>query len=93
ILSVTRTCLLNKELRRIETPSNCGKCPRGWISFKTSCYYYSFSLSNSKKNWSDSRADCIRQGGDLVLLSNRKHSCHVVIQEVLHCVFKVHTPS
>ncbi|XP_055087268.1 C-type lectin domain family 12 member B-like [Periophthalmus magnuspinnatus] len=58
------------EDKRTLLESNCGKCPRGWISFKTSCYYYSFSLSNSKKNWSDSRADCIRQGGDLLVINN-----------------------
>uniref|UniRef100_A0A3B5LPH9 C-type lectin domain-containing protein n=1 Tax=Xiphophorus couchianus TaxID=32473 RepID=A0A3B5LPH9_9TELE len=49
---------------------NCGKCPSGWLLLKTSCYYFSNYEPESRKNWSDSRADCIRQGGDLLIINN-----------------------
>ncbi|MEQ2229475.1 hypothetical protein ILYODFUR_019137 [Ilyodon furcidens] len=49
---------------------NCGRCPSGWLLVKTSCYYFSNYEVASRKNWSDSRADCIRQGGDLLVIDN-----------------------
>ncbi|PWA16297.1 hypothetical protein CCH79_00004519 [Gambusia affinis] len=49
---------------------NCGRCPSGWLLLKTSCYYFSNYELESRKNWSDSRADCIRQGGDLLIINN-----------------------
>ncbi|XP_070699122.1 perlucin-like protein [Pempheris klunzingeri] len=50
---------------------SCGKCLPGWTLLKSSCYYFSSrNASNSKKNWPDSRADCIRQGADLLVIAN-----------------------
>lgn len=53
-----------------ETEENCGRCLPGWILLKSSCYYFSPRVSNSKKNWPDSRADCISHGGDLLVINN-----------------------
>ncbi|XP_055004135.1 CD209 antigen-like protein C [Boleophthalmus pectinirostris] len=50
--------------------NNCGRCPPAWLLFKNSCYYYSIPPPNSKKNWADSRADCISRGGDLLVINN-----------------------
>ncbi|XP_068563042.1 CD209 antigen-like protein E [Cebidichthys violaceus] len=49
---------------------SCGRCLEGWRLLKSSCYYFSHHASNSKKNWPDSRAHCISQGGDLLVISN-----------------------
>ncbi|CAN9502189.1 unnamed protein product [Ophioblennius macclurei] len=51
--------------------SSCGKCVPGFIHFNTSCYFFSYSESSSiKKNWHDSRADCINRGSDLVVIDS-----------------------
>ncbi|XP_061599041.1 C-type lectin domain family 4 member M-like isoform X2 [Cololabis saira] len=49
---------------------NCGRCPSRWILLKSSCYYFSNQNSEPKKNWSDSRADCIHRGGDLLVINS-----------------------
>ncbi|XP_071355031.1 macrophage mannose receptor 1-like [Trachinotus anak] len=49
---------------------SCGRCLQGWMFLKSSCYYFSYRSSKNKKNWPDSRADCISQGGDLLVINN-----------------------
>lgn len=58
--------LLESNITALEV--SCGRCPVGWILLKTSCYF--FNPSNIKKNWPDSRADCISRGGDLLVINN-----------------------
>uniref|UniRef100_A0A8C6T1X5 C-type lectin domain-containing protein n=1 Tax=Neogobius melanostomus TaxID=47308 RepID=A0A8C6T1X5_9GOBI len=58
------------ESNRTTLEVSCGRCPVGWIFLKTSCYFYSNSPSNAKKNWPDSRADCTSRGGDLLVINN-----------------------
>lgn len=60
--------LLESNITSLEV--SCGKCPVGWILLKTSCYFFSSNPSNIKKNWPDSRADCISRGGDLLVINN-----------------------
>ena len=52
------------------TGDSCGRCQSGWLLFNTSCYFHSKSASDTLKNWHDSRADCIRRGGDLAVINN-----------------------
>lgn len=56
--------------RLVKTEKNCDRCPSGWVLLKTSCYYFSNYEAASKKNWSDSRADCVSKGGDLVVINS-----------------------
>uniref|UniRef100_A0A3Q3VZ08 C-type lectin domain-containing protein n=1 Tax=Mola mola TaxID=94237 RepID=A0A3Q3VZ08_MOLML len=50
---------------------SCGRCRPGWVFLKSSCYYFSSQVeSNTKKNWLDSRADCVHQGGHLLVINN-----------------------
>ncbi|XP_064175897.1 CD209 antigen-like [Anguilla rostrata] len=44
----------------------CEPCPQGWEQFSSKCYYF----SNEKKNWFDSRSDCIKRGADLVIIES-----------------------
>ncbi|XP_073339851.1 uncharacterized protein [Pagrus major] len=61
----------NLQTNKTTLEENCGRCRPGWIVLKSSCYYFSSrDVSNSKKNWLDSRADCIKQGGDLLVINN-----------------------
>ncbi|XP_029316577.1 CD209 antigen-like isoform X1 [Cottoperca gobio] len=49
----------------------CGRCLSGWLLHNSSCYFFSFTESSTvKKNWPDSRADCIRRGADLIVIDN-----------------------
>ncbi|KAF0044431.1 hypothetical protein F2P81_003589 [Scophthalmus maximus] len=60
----------NLKANKTSLEENCGRCLPGWILLKSSCYYFSPRVSNSKKNWPDSRADCISHGGDLLVINN-----------------------
>ncbi|XP_051941284.1 C-type lectin domain family 4 member G-like isoform X2 [Hippocampus zosterae] len=67
--------ILQKEKAELEatkaiTEQNCGRCPSGWTLLKSTCYYFSLPEPNAKKNWQDSRADCIGRGGDLLVIKN-----------------------
>ncbi|KAG5837209.1 hypothetical protein ANANG_G00236860, partial [Anguilla anguilla] len=46
----------------------CEPCPQGWEQFSSKCYYF----SNEKKNWVDSRSDCIKRGADLVIIESEE---------------------
>uniref|UniRef100_A0A3B4ZXY9 C-type lectin domain-containing protein n=1 Tax=Stegastes partitus TaxID=144197 RepID=A0A3B4ZXY9_9TELE len=48
----------------------CSRCPPEWMLLKSSCYRFAHHEVAAQKNWSDSRADCIRQGGDLLVINN-----------------------
>ncbi|XP_032356220.1 CD209 antigen-like protein C [Etheostoma spectabile] len=60
----------NLQYNKTTLEQSCGRCPKGWSLLKSSCYYFSHHVSNSKKNWLDSRANCISQGGDLLVINN-----------------------
>ncbi|XP_055362028.1 CD209 antigen-like [Betta splendens] len=74
-----------KEIQTLRTESNqlqsnltalegtCGKCLPGWTLFNSSCYFFSyFESAAAKKTWTDSRADCVRRGADLVVIDSRE---------------------
>ncbi|XP_044023024.1 C-type lectin domain family 4 member M-like isoform X2 [Siniperca chuatsi] len=61
----------NLQSNKTTLEESCGRCLPRWILLKSSCYYFSSRhVSNSKKNWLDSRADCISQGADLLVINN-----------------------
>ncbi|KAM6912269.1 uncharacterized protein FYW49_010784 [Xenentodon cancila] len=52
---------------------SCGRCLPGWILLNSSCYFFSYTESSTvKKNWPDSRQDCIRRGSDLIVIDNQE---------------------
>ncbi|XP_056282839.1 hepatic lectin-like [Pseudoliparis swirei] len=79
---VTRTDALQAQIETLKTEKtnlqsnkttvegSCGRCLQGWRFLNSSCYYFSYHASNSKKNWRDSRAHCMSQGGDLLVIDN-----------------------
>lgn len=70
-IETLHTVKANLQTNKTTFEENCGRCRQGWILLKSSCYYFSSRhVSNSKKNWLDSRADCISQGGDLLVIHN-----------------------
>ncbi|KAG8013421.1 hypothetical protein GBF38_021772 [Nibea albiflora] len=57
---------------------NCGRCPPRWIIFNSSCYFFSYTESRTvRKNWPDSRANCITRGADLVVIDNEEEQTFV----------------
>lgn len=56
----------------METEKNCARCPPEWVHLKSSCYYFSNSDADLelRKNWLDSRGDCISKGGDLLVINS-----------------------
>uniref|UniRef100_A0A3B4TED1 C-type lectin domain family 4 member G-like n=1 Tax=Seriola dumerili TaxID=41447 RepID=A0A3B4TED1_SERDU len=49
---------------------SCSRCQPRWIFLQSSCYFFSNSVYETRKNWLDSRAHCISQGGELVVINN-----------------------
>uniref|UniRef100_A0A8C5CCV6 CD209 antigen-like protein C n=1 Tax=Gadus morhua TaxID=8049 RepID=A0A8C5CCV6_GADMO len=41
-------------------------CPEGWRKFENACYHH----SDQKKSWNNGRNDCIKKGGDLVVIDS-----------------------
>uniref|UniRef100_A0A673YA22 C-type lectin domain-containing protein n=1 Tax=Salmo trutta TaxID=8032 RepID=A0A673YA22_SALTR len=46
----------------------CDHCQEGWRYFDSSLYF----LSTEKKNWEESRQDCLERGADLVMINSRE---------------------
>ncbi|XP_070828639.1 CD209 antigen-like protein E [Chaetodon trifascialis] len=43
-------------------------CPRGWMTFGSSCYY----ISSQRRSWDSSRQDCVQRDADLVVIDSRQ---------------------
>eukprot|EP00066_Takifugu_rubripes_P026031 XP_011615297.1 PREDICTED: CD209 antigen-like protein C [Takifugu rubripes] len=56
---------------------SCG-CPSRWTHFMSSCYLFSTAENQKlKKNWDDSREDCIRREADLVIIDSPEEQTFV----------------
>ncbi|KAK2826127.1 hypothetical protein Q5P01_020341 [Channa striata] len=56
----------------------CGRCLPGWSLYNSSCYFFSHvEPSAVKKNWPDSRADCVSRGADLVVIDSPEEQTFV----------------
>ncbi|XP_070776809.1 C-type lectin domain family 4 member M-like [Enoplosus armatus] len=70
-IETLRTEKTNLQSNKITLEESCGRCPPGWTLLKSSCYYFSsLNVSNSKKNWPDSRGDCVSRGGELLVINS-----------------------
>ncbi|XP_029686911.1 C-type lectin domain family 4 member G-like [Takifugu rubripes] len=50
---------------------SCNKCQPGWMLLKSACYYFSSqNKSDTKRNWDESRGNCVNQGGDLLVIDS-----------------------
>lgn len=58
---------------------NCARCQPGWHILGSRCYYFTNLESSGRKNWNDSRADCISRGSDLVVIDNLEE--HIFLNE------------
>ncbi|XP_062411025.1 C-type lectin domain family 4 member M-like isoform X1 [Sardina pilchardus] len=43
-------------------------CPEGWLTYGSSCYY----ISNSHRNWTASRDQCLERGADLIVINSQE---------------------
>ncbi|XP_019899306.2 asialoglycoprotein receptor 1-like [Esox lucius] len=61
---------IQKKIAQLELKisQELGCCPVGWRRLKSRCYY----LSSEKKNWSESRENCIREESDLVIIDSKE---------------------
>ncbi|XP_058252575.1 NKG2-A/NKG2-B type II integral membrane protein-like isoform X3 [Hemibagrus wyckioides] len=46
----------------------CCECEEDWEKFENSCYFF----SETRLNWQESREECQKQGGDLVVINNNE---------------------
>ncbi|XP_015224810.1 PREDICTED: C-type lectin domain family 4 member C-like [Cyprinodon variegatus] len=60
-----KTCLSDIE----EPQKTCFENPSDWQEIRTSRLFYT---STEKKNWTESRKDCQRRGGDLVIINSKE---------------------
>ncbi|KAG7313966.1 hypothetical protein KOW79_022462 [Hemibagrus wyckioides] len=58
---------LQRDKAELQRFSKLGLDP-GWISFSSSIYY----ISNEVKTWHESRQDCEKREGDLVIINNKE---------------------
>ncbi|XP_029973314.1 CD209 antigen-like protein E [Salarias fasciatus] len=59
---------------------SCGRCPPGWRLLKSHCYFYTYHSIlhvSLRRNWNDSRADCISKGGDLAVMDDPEEQAQV----------------
>lgn len=50
---------------------SCNKCQPGWVLLKSTCYYFSSqNKSDLRRNWFESRGNCVSQGGDLLVIDS-----------------------
>lgn len=65
------------------SPENpCLSCPSEWIAYNSSCYFFSFTESQVKNNWHDSRADCMRRNSDLIVVDYPEEQVCLVPNEM-----------
>ncbi|XP_069574666.1 C-type lectin domain family 3 member A-like isoform X1 [Brachyistius frenatus] len=63
----------NLQSNKSALEETCGRCLPGWSLLNSSCYLFSYKQSSTaKKNWPDSRADCISRGSDLVVIDDQE---------------------
>lgn len=63
--------ILNDSMLLFSPAESCNKCRPGWIFLKSACYYFSSqNKSDTKRNWDESRGNCVNQGGDLLVIDS-----------------------
>ncbi|RVE63198.1 hypothetical protein OJAV_G00165410 [Oryzias javanicus] len=54
----------------------CQTCPKDWIQFKGSCYFFSY-FNDPWKTWDESRQFCQRKNSDLVVINNHEEQTFI----------------
>ncbi|KAJ3613035.1 hypothetical protein NHX12_019291 [Muraenolepis orangiensis] len=59
-------------IAKLQMGNSCGHCKEGWVLLNSTCYFFSNFLLDSptRKNWPDSRQDCISRKADLVVIES-----------------------
>ncbi|XP_034044870.1 CD209 antigen-like isoform X1 [Thalassophryne amazonica] len=89
-----RVSELTTELKNVEKikdltgpePGGCvvsRKCPTGWTRIRNQCYF----ISTQSKPWTESRADCLSKGADLVVINNQRKQVDLYQLENLNDAF------
>ncbi|KAG7280693.1 hypothetical protein CRUP_004493, partial [Coryphaenoides rupestris] len=57
---------------KLHLGKSCQKCPEGWTLLNSTCYFFSKLQTDSltKRNWPDSRQDCVSRQADLLVIDN-----------------------
>ncbi|KAG7335821.1 hypothetical protein KOW79_000514 [Hemibagrus wyckioides] len=63
----------------------CCECEEDWEKFENSCYFF----SETWLNWQESREECQKQGGDLVVIDNE----HVQVKQSIAQTLKLRLTS
>uniref|UniRef100_UPI0037E952C7 CD209 antigen-like protein C n=1 Tax=Semicossyphus pulcher TaxID=241346 RepID=UPI0037E952C7 len=66
ILNISLRLALSEPTSKVETEVR--SCPRGWLMFASSCYYF----SSQRRSWDDSLEDCVQRDANLVIIDNRQ---------------------
>ncbi|XP_010867409.1 C-type lectin domain family 1 member B isoform X2 [Esox lucius] len=66
----TQVCNLKKckALYWEQLNRDCEKCEKGWLHFESYCYF----LSRNRMTWNESREECQKRKGDLVVIDNQR---------------------
>ncbi|XP_029142768.1 asialoglycoprotein receptor 1-like [Protobothrops mucrosquamatus] len=65
--------ILQQENDKLLKGSNSGCCPRGWLTFRSSCYW----TTQSRNSWQGAKKDCEEKKSHLVIINSAEEKAFV----------------